>query len=259
MKLFILPLMMVCCLHTIAQKRDTLRFFECTPVYSNRTSDMPYDFALKNDRRILFDDASVTDRKALSQSYQEIGLMGRWYYTSRTNWLISYGLGFLSNVYNGSISYRVYKPQPYGFDRTVTDREQIKGYWFALTMGVSKAFYIDSRNKLVLIPEFVYGLNGKGYTTEVDVDAYETGTDITASGNFDQVGLGGQLDLKMNYRLSNHFGLGLTLEHLTQVYFYARQGSAAYINGEQEKVEFAIGKLAPPRFSLIVFIDRKEK
>lgn len=253
-----LPLMVLACgsFACVAQEKTSPRFIEFVPQFTNSVSDMPYAIELKNDRVIDDDYAYVTHRDPLKQSYYKVGLVTRIYSKTKTRTRLSLEMGFVKDQYNGSMTYTWYKPGPNGFERTITDSEKSDGYRFSLKFGLSQWYNLNEKGSLTLAPEVFLGFDGAGVKSETAIDAYTVNGELPFH-SADQWRAGGQVDVKLNYRLSSHFGVGLTLRNVVALYDVRSSEVRGSESREWNHVEFSIGKVQLPQLALIWYMGKK--
>lgn len=249
-------------LHSTAQKRDSLRFLEFSPIFTNKVNDMPFETRIKGDPYLWFANGYATDLQPLNQSFYTVGLLSKWYSRTNKKALLSFEMGYAYSRYEGSFTYTHVSGSPYFGSSNIVESEKIITNYGSLKVGFARAIFIDSKQRLVLMPDFLFGFEVETYdgTTQFKSGEVTYDDEMYPALFYAQVGLGGQMDIKLNYRLNEYVGLGLTLRNVLRAYGVSKSELDAETNViTSDFADVSIGKVDMPRLSLIWYLKPKRK
>jgi hypothetical protein len=235
-----------------AAQNDKRLFMELTPMFSNNVKHMPVENKLKNDIHIGNDQNEEQD--VLDQSFYTSGLTTRFYFSSKTTWVFSVLMDYTAADYTGSIRYRPYDPYN---DAWYTDTEKIGSITYDLGIGIGKQYYLDQRQRLVFLPELLIDLNGGFYDRLFETSSYTHSAQPNESG--DRSAVGGRFNLKLNYRMTDYLGIGLSLNNITSIYAVNSSTTYGSVTAKRNYGEVTIAKTGLPRLSLVLYLDQKKK
>lgn len=260
MKQSILCLLLCLGAQCIAQTGDSLRFIELIPLFSNRVSDGQYDSRIKEEELMKYDDAYVTNRHPLEQSFYNVGFIGKWYTAIGTNKLMSFEMGYAHNEYNGSLKYNLVNFTTYSTTPMV-EREKIKGNWASLKTGVARCYYLVPNRKMMFMPEFLVGGDYEGYDRNLRVESGENPNayaELPSEFHY-RLRFGAQIDFKLNYRMTDYIGVGLTLRNVAGLYMVGTYEGVGLLEKESSGSDISIGELDRPLLTFTCYLKPKKK
>jgi hypothetical protein len=193
-----------------------------------------------------------TIEETMKSTYYNAGLDFKFYKPLRNHFLFILQGGIGLDKYSSSIPYQKFLDINNWEKREKT--EEISGLRFNFQYGIGKQFFLDNKNKLSLNLEGLIYLNSNSFDKKITnnkVGQTDYLYDREYSGSNTNYGV--KCNLAFNYQMFKHFGVGLALNNLINIYGSKIYDNELFYINETETIT-KIAEMSRPVFSLVLFL-----
>lgn len=230
--------------------QDSSKFILFTnPYYTSDKNDNPYRITNINSNTSI--PGYPVIEEPMKYSYYSAGIDFKGYIVLPHRFLAIFQVGIGKDKYYSSLPYQKYLDRDNWEKREKT--EEITGFRFNYQYGVGKQFFLDNKNKLSLNVEGLFYLNSNLFnkkTTNNKVGQTDFLYDREYSGSNTNYGV--KCNLAFNYQMFKHFGVGLALNNLINIYGSQIYDNELFYIDETETIT-KIAEMSRPVFSLVLF------
>jgi hypothetical protein len=189
--------------------------------------------------------------ETMKSTYYSAGIDVKGYIVLPHRFLAIFQVGIGKDKYYSSLPYQKYIDRDNWEKREKT--EEITGLRFNYQKGIGKLFFIDKKKKVSLTVEGLANLNVNFFEKKIADNKVGQANYNTREYGGSRLNYGVNCNLALNYQMFKHFGVGIALNNLINIY-----GSKSYKNEpifiEKTDTNIKIAKMSNPVFSLVLFL-----
>jgi hypothetical protein len=219
------------------------------PYYTSDKNDNTYKITNFNSNTNI--PGYPTIEEPMKSTYYNAGLNIKFYKPFGNHFLFILQGGIGLDKYSSSIPYQKFLDINNWEKREKT--EEISGLKFNFQYGIGKQFFLDNKNKLSLNVEGLIYLNSNSFDKKISDNKVGQTNLCSREYSGSNTNYGVKCNLAFNYQMFKHFGVGLALNNLINIYGSKIYDNELFYIDETETIT-KIAEMSRPVFSLVLFL-----